>query len=75
MVAYEYSERLENGSVYITYAYGERVREESGRLFYYSFIYILPSYGATAQITSWPPLLRFLNHTQLDTRGRTYLDE
>jgi hypothetical protein len=26
------------------------------------------SYGATAEIGSWPPLLTFLNHTQLDTR-------
>jgi hypothetical protein len=30
--------------------------------------YILPCYGATAQIAPWPPLLRFLNHTQLYTR-------
>jgi hypothetical protein len=30
--------------------------------------FLLPSYGATAQIGPWPPLLRFLNHTQLDMR-------
>jgi hypothetical protein len=30
--------------------------------------FLLPSYGATAQIGPWPALLRFLNHTQLDTR-------
>jgi hypothetical protein len=27
-----------------------------------------PSNGSTAQIGPWPPLLRFLNHAQLDTR-------
>jgi hypothetical protein len=35
----------------------------------------LPSYNATAQIGPLPPLLRFLNHTQLDIRGRTLLYE
>jgi hypothetical protein len=29
---------------------------------------IHPSNGSTAQIRPWPPPLRFLNHTQLDTR-------
>jgi hypothetical protein len=27
-----------------------------------------PSSGSTAQIVPWPHLLRFLNHTELDTR-------
>jgi hypothetical protein len=35
----------------------------------------LPSYGATAQIGPWPPLLRLLNHSQLYTHGRNRLDE
>jgi hypothetical protein len=35
----------------------------------------LPSYGTTAQIGPWPPLLRFPNHTQLDIHGRTPLDK
>jgi hypothetical protein len=30
---------------------------------------IHPSNGATAQIGPWPPPLRFLNHTELDTVG------
>jgi hypothetical protein len=36
---------------------------------------ILIFYGPTAQIGRWLPLLRFLNHKQLDTHGRTPLDE
>jgi hypothetical protein len=36
---------------------------------------IRPSDGSTAQIGPWPPPLRFLNHTELDTRSRTPLDE
>jgi hypothetical protein len=32
-------------------------------------------YGSTAQIWPWPPPLRFLNHTELDTYGRTPLSE
>jgi hypothetical protein len=27
-----------------------------------------PSNGSTAQVGPWPPPLRFLNHTELDTR-------
>jgi hypothetical protein len=27
------------------------------------------SYGVTAQIRPWPPILRFFNHAQLDTVG------
>jgi hypothetical protein len=29
---------------------------------------IHPSKGSTAQIGPWPPPLKFLNHTELDTR-------
>jgi hypothetical protein len=32
------------------------------------FSFLLPSNSATAQIGRWPPLLRFLNQAQLDTR-------
>jgi hypothetical protein len=38
-------------------------------------LYVHPSNGSTDQIGPWPPPLRFLNHTQLDTHGRTPLDE
>jgi hypothetical protein len=36
---------------------------------------IYPSSGSTAQIGPWHPPLRFLNHTELDTQGRTPRDE
>jgi hypothetical protein len=36
---------------------------------------IHPSDGSAAQIGPWHPHLMFLNHTELDTQGRTPLDE
>jgi hypothetical protein len=37
-------------------------------IFFYSFLSILPSYGATAQFGPCPPPLKFLNHTESGTR-------
>jgi hypothetical protein len=49
----------------------ERIHYHCTKLMYRSILRLpsfLPFYGATAQIGPWPPPLRFLNHTQLDTR-------
>jgi hypothetical protein len=48
------------GHLYVCRAAGDDI---------YNRISIHPSNGSTAQIGLWPPPLRFLNHTELDTVG------
>jgi hypothetical protein len=50
-------------------------RENEGKTPQWERCPSLPSYGSTAQLGPWSPPLRFLNHTELDTHGRTPLDE